>query len=273
MALNYKIYIDSSEINCKSNAILSAQIVRYLKENNHIITESIKDADFIILNTCGFDQSREDLSIDIFKNAFNKKNSAAKVLSMGCLNKIARERLENEFPDLYIISHIDKLDAFLYVNKNSSELQNAYYEKSIFHEIKREIKKTDETIKETTTDTGKNNLDFDKQDLPTDIIREIREKLNPKIKKRRENKVYVPEELDAIIETIKNSMGEYDIKTEIVKNISYGKQFKFSIKNIWAEINLFYGKKGFTIVKTTKNGSSSQLADTCHDILYITLNE
>ncbi len=140
-------------------------------------------------------------------------------------------------------------------------------------EIKFDIKKSDEALKNTITTTEKNNLDFDKQDLPTDILKEIREKLNPKLKKIREKKVYVPEELEQIIETIITSMDEYGIKTEIVKNISYGKQFKFSVKNIWAEINLFYGKKGFTIVKTTKNGSNNQLADTCHDILTNTLYE
>lgn len=62
-------------------------------------------------------------------------------------------------------------------------------------------------------------------------------------------------------------MNGYEIKTETIKNINYGKQFKFMVGNIWTEINLFYGKKGFTIVKTSKNNSNSELANTCLNIL------
>ena len=53
----------------------------------------------------------------------------------------------------------------------------------------------------------------------------------------------------------------------LVNNINYGKKMVFVINNIWAEINIFYGKKGFSVVKTPKHGSNSELADIVQKIL------
>jgi hypothetical protein len=51
--------------------------------------------------------------------------------------------------------------------------------------------------------------------------------------------------------------------------IHYGHQLKIGTGSMWSEINLFYGqKKGYSIVKTTKTGSSSELADLAAQALY-----
>jgi hypothetical protein len=38
-------------------------------------------------------------------------------------------------------------------------------------------------------------------------------------------------------------------------------------KDTWCELNLFYGKRGFSIVKTTKSGSHAELADLAANVL------
>lgn len=50
--------------------------------------------------------------------------------------------------------------------------------------------------------------------------------------------------------------------------IHYGKQLRVGMDNLWAEVNLFYGKKGFTVVKTTKTGSTPELAELASQTLY-----
>lgn len=106
-----------------------------------------------------------------------------------------------------------------------------------------------------------------RQVLPDDTLQKIREKLNPNIKVKREKKIFVPEELEIVIETIKSKMTEFDILPGDIKNINYGKQFMFRKDILWAQINLFYGKRGYTIVKTTKSGSNDELADICSKII------
>ena len=167
-------------------------------------------------------------------------------------------------------------DAQAYFNKEADTIhidkEIDFENEEFISEIKFDIKKSEKALAEKNIEKPKNDLDFDKQDLPMDILQKIREKLNPKIKERREKNIFVPEQLDQILEDITKTMNEFGIKIESIKNIHYGKQFKFSIRHIWSEINVFYGKKGFTLVKTTKNGSNQELADTCFDILYNTLH-
>ena len=66
---------------------------------------------------------------------------------------------------------------------------------------------------------------------------------------------------------IEKHAAKYDMKVELVKNIHYGKQLKFSAGRHWAEINLFYGSKGFKVVATTKTGSNVELAEISKKIL------
>lgn len=106
-----------------------------------------------------------------------------------------------------------------------------------------------------------------KQVLPKDILEGIREKLNPRIKEKREKKIFVPAQLDEILEDIKKAMAEHDIETKEIRNINYGKQFKFGVKHLWTEINLFYGKRGFSVVVTNKSGSNDELGEIANNII------
>ncbi len=131
-----------------------------------------------------------------------------------------------------------------------------------------EIRLIENEIKEyQQKNKPKDKPDDLRQELPNAILQQIRETLNPKIKTKREKQYIVPEELNVVLEGIHKEMQKHQVKIGSVKNISYGKQFKFVVENSWAEINLFYGKKGYTVVKTTKNGSNKNLAGICHNIL------
>ena len=109
------------------------------------------------------------------------------------------------------------------------------------------------------------------KDLPDDLIRQIRERLNPKLVKKREKKIYVPEELNTIIELIRTNLAQYNIVIDEIVNINYGKQFRMKLNHARAEINVFYGRKGFSVVKSTKSGLNEELVDIAHDVIYSTI--
>jgi hypothetical protein len=109
--------------------------------------------------------------------------------------------------------------------------------------------------------------DLTAQDLDSDIIRQIRERLNPKLKAKREKQIYVPEELNQILDIATNALQKYGFEVQDVVNIHYGKQFRLKYKHLKAEVNVFYGKKGFSIVKSTKSGMNAELVDVAHEIL------
>ncbi|MDR0938823.1 MAG: hypothetical protein LBN29_05640 [Mediterranea sp.] len=76
---------------------------------------------------------------------------------------------------------------------------------------------------------------------------------------RSKPQVYVPEQLDEVLEKLLRYIGESGVRTANVENISYGKKFTFQAGGATAEINLFFGKKGFSVVKSPKQGTSDQL--------------
>jgi len=77
----------------------------------------------------------------------------------------------------------------------------------------------------------------------------------------------VPPELEKIIDDVEQLVNKHQIKVEKISNIHYGKKFNFVLDNKKAEINLFYGKKGFTVVKSPKSGTHHELNDICYQLL------
>jgi hypothetical protein len=111
------------------------------------------------------------------------------------------------------------------------------------------------------THTGKETSYSHRQELPADIIKEIRDQLNPSLKEKRERKVYVPEEINEVLPMIAEELQKFEMTIAEVKNIHYGKQLKIMLQQWWGEINIFYGKKGYTIVKSAKSGSNEQITE------------
>jgi hypothetical protein len=129
-----------------------------------------------------------------------------------------------------------------------------------------ELSEAKKVIREAEKESKK-EVEEQKEILSPDIIQQIRNTLNPNIKTRREKIIYVPEKLEEIIESVKKQMAAHGIQTMGIQNIHYGKKFIFEVEYHKAEINVFYGKKGFSIVKTPKRGTSEELADLTHKLL------
>lgn len=100
-------------------------------------------------------------------------------------------------------------------------------------------------------------------------LENIRQKLNPNRRKHRPEKTIIqPEEISAAVEYFKENLAEYDLQLVATEAINYGRKLRVVAKeDIWCELNLFYGKRGFSIVKTTKSGSHAELADLAVGVL------
>lgn len=106
-----------------------------------------------------------------------------------------------------------------------------------------------------------------KTDISIDILAEIRQKLNPRLTEKKKKEVYVPEQLNTLMPLIEKSAVELGINVIEVIPIQYGKKIKFGINHFWAEINVFHGKRGFSVVKTPKNGSNKELMQIANDLV------
>ncbi len=97
-------------------------IYRYLLENGHKITQDVVEADFIIINSCGYHQEKRDESVSLYQKYHATKKQNAKIIMFGCIVKIDEELLRTL--DLYPIGFNDGaiLDGFFFKKKKFKEL-------------------------------------------------------------------------------------------------------------------------------------------------------
>lgn len=99
------------------------------------------------------------------------------------------------------------------------------------------------------------------------IIAAIRQKLNPHYRKPVQKQYYVPPEVEEYLQKVQEELQRCGLQLLESSPINYGRKLKIGAEGAWAEINLFYGKRGFTFVKTTKTGSNAELATICVQLL------
>ncbi|GHT29241.1 hypothetical protein AGMMS49574_05450 [Bacteroidia bacterium] len=87
----------------------------------------------------------------------------------------------------------------------------------------------------------------------------IKQRLKAKSALKSKPQVYVPEEIDRILQNLLDYIQESGVETAEIINIQYGKKFKFKTGVHQAEVNLFFGKRGFTVVKSPRQGTNEQL--------------
>lgn len=115
----------------------------------------------------------------------------------------------------------------------------------------------------------------DSTDPDDETIDKIKETLSLKRQKvvRKKTDVYVPDEVSRIITHLKEYVTEYGIEMYESMDIQYGMKLRFRLGAKKAEINLFFGKRGYTVVKCPRNGTSVELNDICGELTQLFLNE
>lgn len=111
------------------------------------------------------------------------------------------------------------------------------------------------------------------QDLPDNVLAFIKEKIGQKIKRPMEKEHVQPEELEDVVNQIRVYLTEIGAEIALVKPISYGRQIKITSGKIWAEINVYFGKKGVTLHATIKSGSHKEFGKTVTEFLKASFEE
>lgn len=93
----------------------------------------------------------------------------------------------------------------------------------------------------------------------SEVLLRIKQKLNPQYKKPKKKDWFVPPQVEEAVELLREKLREFEMELTETEPISYGRKLRVRTDNLWAEINIFYGKKGYSIVRTTKSGSNEEL--------------
>lgn len=99
-------------------------------------------------------------------------------------------------------------------------------------------------------------------DPDKEVMERIKQRLNPNAKSiRKKADAYVPEQLNNIIGNLTAYIEDTGLMISEVIDIQYGKKIRICMGQKQAEINVFYGKRGFSVVKSPRSGTSAELND------------
>ena len=99
---------------CSKNLVDTEMCIGIFKKENFEIVNNPKDAEIIIINTCGFIESAKEEAINcILEMAEYKKTGNCKYLvAMGCLVQRYKKDLEKALPEVDMFLSIDEYDDF-----------------------------------------------------------------------------------------------------------------------------------------------------------------
>lgn len=114
LAPSKNIYIET--LGCSKNQVDSDRVERFLQAQG-FTSVAPEQADFLILNTCGFIQAAVEESLDrILDLADYKKDEQTKLVMMGCLSQRYQDDLSLELPevDLFVgTGYLEQMDEVL----------------------------------------------------------------------------------------------------------------------------------------------------------------
>lgn len=193
-----------------------------------------------------YDPGLYSLFYKCFTTDFSKKYGLEQVTDSRT-SDVTRACFISYDPEVYYNPNATSVNLEAYVDSsNPNELFEA---KKRFESAENEEKRTKSEEKER------------KEDVDSDVINQIKTILNNSPKKIEKPPVYVPEQLNEIIEDLTNFIISTGTIVQEITNISYGKKIKVAVGHRLGEINLFYGKKGFTVVKSARTGTSPEIND------------
>lgn len=112
------------------------------------------------------------------------------------------------------------------------------------------------------------------KDPDRETMDKIKAILNPKLRQLKERKdVYVPQEVLSIIQNLQEHLSSYGIQTTETISIQYGKKLRMTLGNKSAEVNLFYGKRGYTVAISPRNGTDAELNEITANLIRVYIHD
>jgi len=98
-------------LGCSKNLVDTEMTIGLFKKNNYKIVNNPKEADIIVVNTCGFIESAKQEAIDtILEMAEYKKNRCKYLIAMGCMVQRYKDELQKAIPEVDLWIKYDSYD-------------------------------------------------------------------------------------------------------------------------------------------------------------------
>lgn len=114
-------------------------------------------------------------------------------------------------------------------------------------------------------------VDNHKKELNEGALAAVMNKINPNRPIKKKFDGYVPEQLLILENDIKVLCIDNQLDLQEILPINYGLKIQIKQGYSSAEINVFYGKKGYTVVRSPKSGTDNKLAEVFFNLVHAML--
>lgn len=202
-----------------------------------------------------YDAAKYQMFYKLFAKEFNAQYEVNRLIDTKT-SDVTRASFLSWDADCYFNEEAVPVKLENYIDFDSSD--EVYEAEVIIDEIDKSSAKAGELVKE---------------ELPKDIVQQIKQRLKPETTRKKEKIYFVPEEVDNLMDKLIVFVESFNLKVPQVRDINFGRKFTVEADGKWCEINLFFGKKGFTLTKTPKRGSNDELAEVVLKVFYAFINE
>ncbi len=99
--IQFQNKIHFTSLGCARNLVDSEVMIGFLLKAGYELTSSLEQADFLVVNTCGFLEASRQEALNILDELFREKKSKAKVIVTGCMVQKHNALLKERFPNIH----------------------------------------------------------------------------------------------------------------------------------------------------------------------------
>jgi ribosomal protein S12 methylthiotransferase len=99
----FKNKINFTSLGCPRNLVDSEVMLGILLKAGYEVVEALDEADYLIVNTCGFLALSRQESVEAIREVQAHKKEEAKIIITGCMVATHREQIDALFPDIHFI--------------------------------------------------------------------------------------------------------------------------------------------------------------------------
>jgi tRNA A37 methylthiotransferase MiaB len=132
-----KAHIISTCLTCKGNTVLSNRLADYCAANGYALVREARQADIVLINTCGFTLLAQQEAEACLKNVVESATPQALICAVGCMVKLKGEELARKYPRVHMVNDLSRLDGLLKAQRSFDASTHYHYEKSVYGKVAR----------------------------------------------------------------------------------------------------------------------------------------
>lgn len=112
-----------TSLGCPRNLVDTEVMLGILLQAGYEVTDNEKDADYLVVNTCGFLADSRKESLDAIQSLMDAKKAEAKVVVTGCMVQNHRDEIKNNLPDVNYLLGSGDVNSILELIQSSNETE------------------------------------------------------------------------------------------------------------------------------------------------------